>query len=322
VWRRKGEVKFNLVHIRPRLRQNSISSVCTDSTNHTLGDTVAAETPGSNDNTSLYRPRRGRPLLNGPSTHPYTGSEEVQYNSIRLGLGAPNAKNGYSHEEFFKHIKAHCSLNPMLFKKVIDWSMTKNKKRKISKDEAKRLSEGRVWVIAHTLDTIEGKATQHSLDEIKGAYREVSEGLWMQPDPKACGSSVQHRLQKDDHGLWMIEQHRVEGDGWQIRVQQLDNSEWVDLKNMKRSIRAWIVPMSRILEKLHEELLESKIDVKKGVDFLFNSCNQLKLCKLKGRNLKHHITNLRVKLAKRNALSLGVQVAATAESMIQEELIF
>jgi len=133
---------------------------------------------------------------------------------------------------------------------------------------------------------------------------------------------VQHRLQKDENGLWMIEQHRVEGEGWQIRAQQLENSEWVDLKNMKRKIQAWIVPMSRILEKLHEELSENKIDVKKSVDFLFNSCNQLKLCKLKGRNLKHHIANLRVKLAKRNALSLGVEIAATAESMIQEELIY
>jgi len=322
VWRRKGEVKFNLVHVTPRLRQNSISSVCTDSTNHTVGDSVATARLSSNDNTLHIRPELGPPSLNGSSTHPYSVNEKVQWNSIRMGLGAPSVKSEWSHEEFFKNIKAHCSLNPILFKKVIDWSMRKNKKRKISNDEAKKIWEGRVWVIAHNLDTVEGKATQQSLDEIKGAYQEVSEGVWMQPDPKACGSLVQHRLQKDEHGLWMIEQHRVEGEGWQIRVQQVETSKWVDLKNTKQRIHAYVVPMRRILEKLHEELLESKVDVKKSVDFLFNSCNQLKLCKLKGRNLKHHIANLRVKLDKRNALSLGVQVAATAESMIQEEVIF
>jgi len=54
------------------------------------------------------------------------------------------------------------------------------------------------------------------------------------------------------------------------------------------------------------------------MDFLFTSCNQVKLSKLKGRNLKHHIANLKVKLEKRYALSFGVQVASTAESIIQE----
>jgi len=51
---------------------------------------------------------------------------------------------------------------------------------------------------------------------------------------------------------------------------------------------------------------------------LFTSCNQEKLTKLKGRNLKHHIANLKVKLEKRYALSFGVRVANTAETIAQE----
>lgn len=140
----------------------------------------------------------------------------------------------------------------------------------------------------------------------------------MQPDPEACGSGVQHRLFKDEHGRWMIERHGVEGESWQMRAQELDDGQWIDVKNNRVRILVNVVPMSKILETLGEELLVSKNDIKKSMDFLFTSCNQVKLSKLKGRNLKHHIANLKVKLEKRYALSFGVQVASTAESIIQE----
>jgi len=55
------------------------------------------------------------------------------------------------------------------------------------------------------------------------------------------------------------------------------------------------------------------------VDFLFKSCNQKKLIsKLKKRNLKHNIANLKVKLDKQYALSFGVKVAYMADVIAQE----
>ena len=83
-------------------------------------------------------------------------------------------------------------------------------------------------------------------------------------------------------------------------------------------IRVHVVPMSKILEKLGEEHFANKSEIEKSIDFLFTSCHQEKLTKLKGRNLKHHIANLKVKLEKRYALSFGVRVANAAESIAQE----
>jgi len=120
----------------------------------------------------------------------------------------------------------------------------------------------------------------------------------------------------------MIEQYCLQIGGWQIRARQLEGSQWVDLINSEMTIRVQIVPMSSIVERLSEKILESKIDVQKTVDFLFTSCNQLKLCKLKGRNVKHHIANLNMKLEKRFALSFGVHVANAAESITQDKKFF
>jgi len=116
----------------------------------------------------------------------------------------------------------------------------------------------------------------------------------------------------------MIERHDLESKEWQIRAQEMGDGQWVDVENNKSIIQVHLVPMSSILERMGDELLPNKIDLKKRMDFLFTSCNQVKLSKLKGRSLKHHINNLRVKLTKRYALSFGVQVANTAESIAQE----
>lgn len=87
-------------------------------------------------------------------------------------------------------------------------------------------------------------------------------------------------------------------------------------------IRVHVVPMSKILEKFNWELVESKTDVMKSMDFLFTSCNQAKLTKLKGRTLKHDITNLKHKLAKRCALSFGVHIANTAKAIAQDLIAY
>jgi len=265
----------------------------------------------------LLQPRRPV-FLNRSSTGRYSPTYGLQSNSNNLVLGGPCLKSDQNHEEMFELIKAQCSKNALLFKKVVDWGIANNPVRRMSKDETKYLTEGRFWITAHTEDGGEGEATVDTLDDIKGAYQETSAGVYMQPDPKECGSVVQHRLSKDQHGFWMLERQDLGCERWHIRARQQEDEEWIDFKNNKMPIRVHIVPMSSILENLGEEHLANKNEIKKSIDFLFNSCNQEKLTKLKGRNLKHHIANLKVKLEKRYALSFGVRVANTAEAIAQE----
>jgi len=157
-----------------------------------------------------------------------------------------------------------------------------------------------------------------TLSDIKGAYQETSAGVYTQPDPKECGSAVQHRLFKDLHGFWMIEWQELGSEKWQIRARQQEDDRWVDFKNSKMLIRINVIPVSRILEKLSHEHFSNKSKMKKTMDFLFTSCNHVKLTKLKGRNLQHHIVNLKLKLEKRMALSFGVRVANVAEAIARE----
>ena len=116
----------------------------------------------------------------------------------------------------------------------------------------------------------------------------------------------------------MLERRDFGCERWHIRARQQQDEEWVDFRNNKALIRVHVVPMSKILDKLGEEYLANKNEINKSIDFLFTSCNQEKLTKLKGRNLKHHIANLKVKLEKRYSLSFGVRVANTAEAIAQE----
>jgi len=163
-----------------------------------------------------------------------------------------------------------------------------------------------VCIVAQTLDIDKCRATQHSLDEIKGAYEEVSQGVWMQHHPQACGSEMQHKLCKDEHGLWIIE-HYFKSEESQIRARQLQDSRWVDLKNNELQIQVSIVPMGSILEILGEGLLESKIDEKKSIDFL-STCNQLKLYKVKRRDMRDirkNINKFKVQLKKCLELALA-----------------
>jgi len=64
-------------------------------------------------------------------------------------------------------------------------------------------------------------------------------------------------------------------------------------------------------------------EMKRRIEFLFNSCNQKKLnTRLKPRSLKHHIVNLRVKLEKQFALSFALRVANIADSIVLEQSEF
>jgi len=205
-----------------------------------------------------------------------------------------------------------------LFKKVVEWAIANNRTRPKSNAETEHLSVGRFWITAQLEDMGEGDVSIDILDDIKGAYQETSAGVYTQPHPKDCGSVVQHRLFKNEHGFWMIERQDLGCERWQIRARQQEGYQWVDFKNNNMPIRVHVVPMGKILAKLGEEHFANSSENNKTIDFLFNFCNQEKLTKLKGRNLKHHIANLKVKLEKRYALSFGIRVANAAEAIAQE----
>jgi len=322
VWRRKGNVTFNLVQVDPNSRRNSISSVCTVSTSAPVAYSIDTSTVCSDENpmrirTELLQPRKPV-FINRTSNGSYSPPSCLQSNSNNIFAAASSVTSDRHHEEMFELIKAQCSKNPVLFKKVVDWVVANNPTRTISQDETKYISEGRFWITAHSDDSNEGEVTANTLDDIKGAYQETSAGVYSQPDPKECGSSVQHRLFKDEHGFWMLERRDVGCERWHIRARQQEDERWVDFRNNKVLIRVQVVPMNKILENMGEDYLASKNEINKSIDFLFTSCNQEKLTKLKGRNLKHHIANLKVKLEKRYALSFGVRVANTAETIAQE----
>jgi len=321
VWRRKGKVTFNLVQVEPNSRRNSISSVCTGSTTTAVAHSIDTSTQCSDENpmlirTELLQPRR--PVFLNASSGGFSPTTCLQSNSNNIFATASSIASDQNHDEMFELIKAHCSKNALLFKKLVEWGIANNPASRISQDETKCLSEGRFWVTAQLDHVGECDVSIDTLDDIKGAYQETSAGVYTQPEPKECGSMVQHRLLKDQHGLWMIERQDLGCERWQIRARQQEDDQWVDFKNNKMPIRVHVVPMSKILEKLGEEHFANKSEMKKSIDFLFNSCNQEKLTKLKGRNLKHHIANLKVKLEKRYALSFGVRVANTAETIVQE----
>jgi len=321
VWRRKGEVKFNIVQVEPKVRRNSISSVRTVSTSPIVASSVDTSMLGGDDSPLFIRPEL---LQRAPVfLHPYSNghycstTDNMQSNFGNFWFGVPSEKNEEQQEEMFELIKTQCSNNPILFKKVVDWGMENNSELGISEEKTGSLSDGRLWVIAHTVDIAKDEVITGSLDDIKGAYQKAGNTVWQQPNPEACGSSVQHRLYKSQ-GRWMMEWHGLESDGWQLRAQEQEDGQWVDFKNNKMLIRVHVIPMGSILKRMDKLVLGSKKHLKKSIDFLFTSCNQVRLVKLKGRNLKHHIANLKVKLEKRYALSLGVKITKAAESIAQE----
>merc|ERR1719233_1369158 len=232
-------------------------------------------------------------------------------------------------EKLFAQIKTECLRCPSLLKKLISWASANRSSQPITPEFNENISVGRLWVTAKPGlpgNELEEKL-QDALDDIKGAYQAVvgETGMWQQPIPQAGEPGLQHRLLRDCQGFWMI-QERIAEEGesdekWVTCARELSDERWVDLKNDHSEIEVRRVQMVTILERMMEEqtAVESADVQKSYVEFLFKTCNQKKLnTKLKKRNLKHNIANLKVKLDKQYALSFAVKVATTAEALVQE----
>jgi len=218
----------------------------------------------------------------------------------------------------FELIKAHCIRKPSLLKRLVHWGISDTASRHVSKKDTNNLAKGCIWVTAHPakygeIDT----SLKENLLDIKGAYREVKAGIYKQPEPHVSEPGVQHRLLKSPSGQWKIEA-QVSG-MWHLCAQELPDGRWVDMKNNRKEIVVQLIPMIEILQKLGGGHAIRNRELRKSMEFLYNSCNQKKLNgKLKGRNLRHNIDNLKVKLEKQYSLCFAVQVASIADSITKE----
>jgi len=327
VWRRKGEVTFNLVSadsLAPS-RRNSISSVGT-----AFSSCVSSPLIGPNGVPMNIRPEllqqnvapRNRPqLLNGYSNDSHVSN--VSSNQHMDNVNKTNGENDPQEEAMFELIKAHCVGNSSLLKRMVHWAMRNRSMRRVSPEDVSSLSEGRFWVTAHPIGYEDEEELperlQESLEDIKGAYREVRPGVYKQPEPQLNEPGIQHRLMKGRHGRWKIESQELDTGKWILCAEEQTDGRWVDYKNDKEVIRVKLIAMKEILEKLNEEFSSENQELEKSVEFLFTTCNQKKLnSKLKGRNLKHNISNLKVKLEKQYALRFAVTVATTADAIAQD----
>jgi len=327
VWRRKGDVKFTLVHV-DSLTSSGRSSIISIGSS-TAGSSYSCGSKGSTHNGI---PLHIRPELLHQSYNPNSGpahaicpAYESQSSQSSLQLNSSDATVGSDDEEqaMFELIKAHCEVNACLLKKMVQWAMKNCSKRRVSAAEIRNLSEGHLWITAHPLEYNEDnqieECSKGSLDDIKGVYREVRPGLYEQPHPQVNEPGVQHRLLKCPDGFWKIEAYTGNVGIWETCAKELPDGLWVDMKNDEEVISVKLVPMNKILQKMSEELIFDGQEFTKGMEFLFTSCNQKKLnSKLNPRNLKHNILNLKLKLQKQHDLSFAVQVASTADSIAME----
>jgi len=328
VWRRKGDVTFSLVQVDSLTSsvRSSISSIGSSTTGSSYSS-------GSNGSTYNGIPIYIRPELlhqgyfpnPGPALTICSAYQSQASLSSQQKLNSPDASVGSDDEEesIFELIKAHCEVNACLLKKMVQWAMKNCSKRRVSATEIRNLSEGNLWITAHPAEYNEDnkieECSKGSLDDIKGAYREVRPGLYEQPHPQVNEPGVQHRLLKCPGGFWKIEAYNGTVGIWETCAQELPDGLWVDMKNDEEVLSVKLVPMNKILQKMSEELIFDGQDFAKGMEFLFTSCNQKKLnTKLKSRNLKHNILNLKLKLQKQHDLSFAVQVASTADSIAME----
>jgi len=209
-----------------------------------------------------------------------------------------------SDNELFGIFRTHCE-DPQILQEILDWGITRTPNLKVGEKEILELAKGRFWV------NVPRKLTG-VLDDLKGAYQEVTPGVYYQPAPKPNEPGVQHRL-RIVNGYWVIEVFEEEQGIWRTRSQQLPNGKWVDPTSGLKLYNIHVVRMVDILNRMKDDWSDYD-EMKTRIEFLFNTCNQKKLnTKLKPRSLKHHIVNLRVKLEKQYALSFAVRVARIAD---------
>jgi len=217
-------------------------------------------------------------------------------------------------EEPFDIFRTQCE-DPVILQKVLDWGVSRTSNLKIGEKEIGELAAGHMWVSVRLSSKAQKNARKLSSvrDNLKGAYLEVTAGVYYQPAPKPNEPSI-HRLRKLN-GNWVIEAFDEEQRIWRARAKELQNGSWVDLPSGWKLYNVHVIPMVDIFNRMKHDLPEYE-EMNKRIEFLFDTCNQKRLnTKLKSRSLKHHIYNLTVKLEKQHALNFALRVAGAADSI-------
>jgi len=228
-------------------------------------------------------------------------------------------KSNEQAQSIFELIKTHCLGNPMLMEKVVKWGINHSMSNQMTRKNILELTSGRYWITARSAqihrDT-EALSFKDDLDDLTGGYQEVDKGVYHQPIPQGRQAAAQHRLFKYNLDLWAIE--KWEAGVWHPVARETLDRLWVDLRYNK-TIHVKVIPLLRILGRLKERFPAYQ-NIEKCVEFLFTSFDRKKLNgKLKSRNLKHNIANLKMKLEKQYALSFAVNVANTADCISNED---
>jgi len=323
VWRRKGEVTFNFVPVDllAASRRNSFSSIEVAST--VFSGAYDSAMAGPNGLPACIKPelfQQSATAENRPSSSSLGYTSNVSFQNKQC-VGEPTNESDKKELAIFEFIKAHCSRNSSLQKKLVNWA--KRNYPAVSPEELSKMSEGRLWITANAVHSGEDikieESLQESLDDIKGAYLQIRDGVFKQPEPHMNEPGVQHRLLKNRQGCWRIETKDLSSGKWQACAKELPNGRWRDMKNNGKLIRVQLIPMEKILQKMSEGFMPCHQEVEKSIEFLFTSCNQKKLNgKLKGRNLKHSISNLKMKLDKQHALRFALQVKSVADFIARD----
>jgi len=240
------------------------------------------------------------------------------------GHGTELLEKNMEEQYLLDTIKRFCFGRPNLLKKVIQWGLKTDimttTRLEINYSMVDTLAEGRVWISCCFSSAFLGSGKKHSvaqdaLDNVKGAYQEVSKGVYIQPKPRANEPGIQHRLLRQ-RNLWIIEEYDPVVDAWNLRIQQLSRRRWRDVQSYQL-IQVKVISLKKILERMVGETFEE--DIEKQMKFLFFTCNQKKLnTKLKKRNIKHNIMNLKMQLKKQKHLSFAVRLVNKADEIAKE----
>jgi len=310
VWRRKGKVSFNLVHSTPsQSRRNSIFSNCSGFSS--VGTSVGSvEFSAQRIRPELQQFSRNDPESMISSAVESTNSVEK---SILQGEETP------SEEDLLSIFQSHLTKYPSLLFRVVNWGISRIPNSPVGYREISELANGRLWITGSIMQSdSDVKKWNEVLDELKGAYQEVTPGVFFQTPPQENEPGVQHRLRRSSLGLWIIEEYDVERDNWVMCTQELPYGYWVDSKDSRKMYKIQIVSMVDILNRMKEDLTDVE-ETENSMNFLFNCCNHKKLnTKVKARNLRHNIANLKAKLEKQHLLCFGVKVANIADELALE----
>jgi len=133
----------------------------------------------------------------------------------------------------------------VVLEKVVSWGIARTPNCKAASKQIADLGIGRFWVSAWQSQSFKENFEKYKeiLNEIKGAYQQVSTGVYLQPAPEPSEPGIQHRLRRSKSGYWIIEELNVEEEAWLPCTRELSNGKWVHCTSGLEIYRIHIIPM-------------------------------------------------------------------------------